>query len=237
MLAGRSRNYTQKYPPDPFGKEADDEARVWLVYLDEAESYDGDMIRGFKDTIDALLVLAGLFSVIVAVFLAQTSLNLKPNHAQLAVILLAEQVALLRLANGSPANTTTPRVDQNTLTFTKTDVLVNGLFFSSLALAMFTALLGVLVKQWLQAYNSQTSGSAKERALTRQFRFRGLQKWKVSQIVGFLPLLLHTSFAAFLSGLGVFVHDLHPSLTWVIVALSGLIFSSIFSPSSFLLSG
>ena len=54
---GRSFDYEQKYPPDPSGKEASPEARVWLTYLDEAEMYDHDMVQGFRDTIDSLLVL------------------------------------------------------------------------------------------------------------------------------------------------------------------------------------
>ena len=31
-------------------------ARVWQVYLDEADQYDAEMIEGFKDTTDVLLV-------------------------------------------------------------------------------------------------------------------------------------------------------------------------------------
>ena len=82
--------------------------------------------------------------------MVQTSLNLKPDYAQLSVTLLAEQVALLHATNGSLANLPLSGVNQNTSTLSQTDVLVNGLFFTSLALGMFTALLGVLVKQWLQ---------------------------------------------------------------------------------------
>ncbi|KIK49816.1 hypothetical protein GYMLUDRAFT_253539 [Collybiopsis luxurians FD-317 M1] len=49
----RTYNYTEKYAPDPLGDEFKENARVWKVYLDEAESYDDDMLRGFKDTIDS----------------------------------------------------------------------------------------------------------------------------------------------------------------------------------------
>ncbi|KAG6895661.1 hypothetical protein C0993_009328, partial [Termitomyces sp. T159_Od127] len=55
-LGGRNYDYTQRYSPDEPGKEADENARVWNVYLDEAGDYDMDMIKGFQDIIDSLLV-------------------------------------------------------------------------------------------------------------------------------------------------------------------------------------
>ncbi|KIK59934.1 hypothetical protein GYMLUDRAFT_244707 [Collybiopsis luxurians FD-317 M1] len=51
----RTYNYTEKYAPDPFGEEFKENAQVWKVYLGEAENYDDEMLRGFKDTIDSLL--------------------------------------------------------------------------------------------------------------------------------------------------------------------------------------
>ncbi|KIK56857.1 hypothetical protein GYMLUDRAFT_775099 [Collybiopsis luxurians FD-317 M1] len=52
----RTYNYSEKYAPDPLGQEIKENARVWKVYLDEAESYDDEMLKGFKDTIDSLLI-------------------------------------------------------------------------------------------------------------------------------------------------------------------------------------
>lgn len=56
LKENRSYNYEEKYAPDPLNDEIKENARVWRVYLDEAESYDDEMLRGFKDTIDSLLV-------------------------------------------------------------------------------------------------------------------------------------------------------------------------------------
>ncbi|KIK59939.1 hypothetical protein GYMLUDRAFT_1000336, partial [Collybiopsis luxurians FD-317 M1] len=86
----------------------------------------------------------------------------------------------------------------------KNDLWINGLFFASLSLSLATALLSVLVKQWLQAYSSISSGNAKERAVIRQFRFSGLEKWKVPEIIGILPLILHASLALFFVGLSLY---------------------------------
>ncbi|KIK59960.1 hypothetical protein GYMLUDRAFT_1000381, partial [Collybiopsis luxurians FD-317 M1] len=102
---------------------------------------------------------------------------------------------------------------------------INGLFFASLSLSLATALLSVLVKQWLQAYSSISSGNAKERAVIRQFRFSGLEKWKVPEIIGILPLILHASLALFFIGLSLYVSELHQSLCWIVVTVTILAFS------------
>ncbi|KAH8800526.1 hypothetical protein DL96DRAFT_1824072 [Flagelloscypha sp. PMI_526] len=216
---GRSFDYEQKYPPDPLGEEARGEARVWATYLDEAESYDHDMIQSFRDTIDSLLVLAGLFSAIVAAFVVQTSQALKPNFAQLALSVQLEHVALLRAGGNMSAMASIPSSSTTieTSSYTCADLWVNGLFFTSLSLSMATALLAVLVKQWCQAYTTVTSGSARDKALIRQFRFDGVQKWKLPEIVGSLPLLLHVSFVVFFAGLSFFVYDIHPSLSSTVI--------------------
>ncbi|KAH8817825.1 hypothetical protein DL96DRAFT_1820558 [Flagelloscypha sp. PMI_526] len=170
----RSFDYEQKYPSDSSGKEASPEARVWLVYLDEAEMYDHDMIQGFRETIDSLLVLAGLFSAIVATFVAQTKQALKPDFAQLNLLVQLEQIALLRTGGNISAMRTVPisNITTDTPTYTTADLWINGLFFTSLSLS---------------AYTSVTSGSARDKVLTRQFRFDGLIKWNVPEIVGSRP--------------------------------------------------
>ncbi|KAH8817895.1 hypothetical protein DL96DRAFT_1560760 [Flagelloscypha sp. PMI_526] len=210
-----------RYQPfvDSFGEEAGDEARVWATYLDEAESHDHDMIRGFRDTIDSLLVLAGLFSAIVATFVAQTSQALKPNYAQLNLLVQIEQTQLLRVGGNLTAMATVPQsgITMETSTYTRADLWINGLFFTSLSISMSTALLAVLIKQWCQAYTSVTSGSARDKCLTRQFRFDGLMKWKLPEIVGSLPLLLHVGFGVFFAGLSYFVYDLHATLSSIVI--------------------
>ncbi|KAH8833317.1 hypothetical protein DL96DRAFT_720496 [Flagelloscypha sp. PMI_526] len=227
FIAGRSFDYEQKYPPDPLGEEARDEARVWTTYLDEAESYDHDMIQGFRDTIDSLLVLAGLFSAIVATFVVQTSQALRPDFAQLSLSVQLEQLAILRVGGNMSAIVSVPSsgVTVQTSTYTRADLWVNGLFFTSLSLSMATALLAVLVKQWCQAYTTVTSGSAKDKALIRQFRFDGVLKWKLPEIVGCLPLLLHMAFVVFFAGLCCFVYDLHSTLSSGVIIIMVLFLS------------
>lgn len=49
-------DYESKYAEDPFGEEMAPTARVWRVYLDEAQKADAELMAGWRDTTDVLLV-------------------------------------------------------------------------------------------------------------------------------------------------------------------------------------
>ncbi|EIM80214.1 uncharacterized protein STEHIDRAFT_68586, partial [Stereum hirsutum FP-91666 SS1] len=204
-------DYEAKYEPDPWGEEVGSNARVWRVYLDEAEAYDSEMTEQWKDTVDVLLVFAGIFSAVVTTFVAQTSQSLQADYTQTTASLLTELVALQRAAAqglspdsvpASPLNATTP------FSSAQSDRIINGFWFASLALSLSTALICILVKQWSQNYTSTISGTPKERAFLRQMRFAGVNKWCVRDIVGVLPLLLHVSLLLFFIGLATFLFPL-----------------------------
>ncbi|KAF7373144.1 hypothetical protein MSAN_00522300 [Mycena sanguinolenta] len=158
MIVLANIDYRLKYPDDEPGHEWDENARVWLAYNDEANAYDSDSISALADSLDILLVFAGLFSAVVSAFVSQAS----------------------------------QAYDQFSW--------VNGFWFTSLTISLCVALFAVLCKQWLRQYMSIIIGSAREQALVRQFRFDGLIKWRVQEIVGVLPILLHISLILFLLG-------------------------------------
>lgn len=49
-------NYLYKYKEDDYGKELDDEARVWWMYNDEAKLFDDDLAAELGDGLDLCLV-------------------------------------------------------------------------------------------------------------------------------------------------------------------------------------
>ncbi|TFY62200.1 hypothetical protein EVG20_g6786 [Dentipellis fragilis] len=201
-------NYEQKYPADELGKCLDDNARVWKVYLDEAKMMDDDMVEAWKDTVDVLLVFAGLFSAVVTTLVVQSSQSLQPDYSQVSAMLLTELVGLQRaMADGVSANTVAMSAQNATSGFTaaRTDQWVNRLWFISLTFSLATALICVLVKQWLQYYVSPISGTSKKKAHIRHFCYAGLQKWHVSGIVGYLPIFMHIALLLFLIGLVLFL--------------------------------
>ncbi|KAH8825791.1 hypothetical protein DL96DRAFT_1530372 [Flagelloscypha sp. PMI_526] len=235
--SGKSYNYEEKYPEDPPGQELGEDARVFKVYNDLADEYDRDMIRGFRDTLDSLLIFASLFSAVITTFVVQTAQALPTNQSVITNHLLVDIATLLRangnatILSGLPPSNFGP----DTSTYKTTDIWINGLFFASLSLSLATALLSVLAKQWLRAYTAVISGPAKEIALIRHLRFRGLEKWKMNEIIGALPLVLHASLGLFFAGLFVFVRTLYEGIAFVVVIISGLAFlcylSSIILPA------
>ncbi|KAG6835526.1 hypothetical protein H0H93_000537 [Arthromyces matolae] len=224
---GRNHNYHAIYEPDPKGEEAAENARVWRVYLDEADAHDADMIVSLRTILDSLLVFASLFSAVVTTFVAQTSQVLGPDNAQITVALLTETNQLLRAGGNGTKIDFVPiaSLSLNSITYTLTDVWVNGLFFTSLTLSVTTALLTVLAKQWIQAYIEVVSGSAKTQAIIRQFRYDGLVKWKLGSIIEGLPLILHSSVGIFLIGLSLYVSQISLPICVVISCVTALTFA------------
>ncbi|KAF5353786.1 hypothetical protein D9758_010624 [Tetrapyrgos nigripes] len=203
----RDYDYTRKYPQDEFGKEARENARV--------------------DTLDALLVFAALFSAVVTSFVISTVVNLQPDYTKITASLMLEQNLLLRATGNTTAQQSVPKtlVNLDNADVSTKDLWINGLFFASLSLSLATALLSVLVKQWLQAYTlSLPTGNAQECAKIRQFRYLGFEMWKVPEIIGLLPIILHASLGLFMAGLSVYVSELHESLCWIVVSVTGISF-------------
>ncbi|SJL04841.1 uncharacterized protein ARMOST_08212 [Armillaria ostoyae] len=222
-------NYEGKYPEDAIYEETTPNARVWRTYEDESRIHDASMVEESRDNVDVLLVFAGLFSAVVTTFVAQTYQNLQVDYAAMSASLLYESVLVQRaIANGSSVNSIPPSPFNPTITFVPatTDVWVNGLWFTSLFLSLTTALVAVLVKQWLHHYVALPSGTPRDRSLTRQFRYAGFQKWHVQVIIGLLPVLMHLALAIFLVGLVIFLQPLQQALPWVICAGTGLVYTA-----------
>ncbi|KAK0195903.1 hypothetical protein F5146DRAFT_895036, partial [Armillaria mellea] len=201
-------NYEEKYPEDNIYEEIGPNARVWRTYVDESTNHDVRIVRESRETVDVLLVFAGLFSAVVTTFVTQTYQNLQADYGQVSASLLFEMVLIQRaIANGSsldnvPASSLNPYTQFTPVT---TDVWVNGLWFTSLSLSLATALVAVLVKQWLHHYLALPSGTPRDRSHVRQYRYGGFQKWHVLVIVGILPVLMHLALGIFFVGLTIFL--------------------------------
>ncbi|KAK0486522.1 hypothetical protein IW261DRAFT_801384 [Armillaria novae-zelandiae] len=230
-------NYEEKYPKDKIYEETAPNARVWRTYVDESKNHDARMDRESRESLDVLLVFAGLFSAVVTTFVAQTSQSLQADYAQISASLLFEMVLIQRaIANGSsPDNVPLSSLNPYTkFTPATMDVWVNGLWFTSLSLSLATALVAVLVKQWLHHYLALPSGTPQERSHVRQYRYGGFEKWHVLVIVGLLPVLMHLALGIFFVGLTIFLVPLRPGFSWVIgvgtVAAYAMYLITIFLP-------
>lgn len=117
-------------------------------------------------------------------------------HRALATGTNTIDVARSTLTLASPSSTSSP------------DRWVSGMWFVSLTVSLSTALLSVLVKQWIQAFVSPVSGPPLTQARIRHFRYMGVEKWHVPLIVGLLPTLLHLALFLFFIGLVVLLSTL-----------------------------
>ncbi|KAJ3916341.1 hypothetical protein F5877DRAFT_46839, partial [Lentinula edodes] len=206
-LVPANYDYRLKYPQDKRYHELDEEARVWWVYLDEAAAFDNDMVGELGDSLDILLVFAGLFSAVLTTFVAQTSQSLSQDYSQLSSSYLSELTALMRAGSNMTALSNVPTTNTS-FSPAISDLWVNGLWFTSLSIALTVALFAVLAKQWLRQYMSIITGTPRQRVFIRQFRLDGLIKWRVQTIIGLLPVLLHISLILFLAGLVIFLAPL-----------------------------
>ncbi|PBK58550.1 hypothetical protein ARMSODRAFT_846515, partial [Armillaria solidipes] len=192
------------YAPSQQFEEAGPTSSIWRAYLDESLIYDTNMLGNQRGQVNILLVFAGLFSAIMSAFIAQSAGNLQPDYVKLSAVLLFDQINIqLVLASGiSPDRITTSGADPTThFTPDPLDSWVNGLWFSSLTLSLATALFAVLADGWYCHYLSPIAGNPQVRARTRHLRYTGLLDWRVSTLIGILPLMLHLSLFLFSIGL------------------------------------
>ncbi|KAF9029723.1 hypothetical protein BDZ89DRAFT_1065206 [Hymenopellis radicata] len=209
-------DYEARFPEDPYGEETAPNARVWRTLIEEAAAFDAVFVGQARDGLDVMLVFAGLFSAVVTSFLVQVSQSLQADYTAMSAILLYDLVAIqLSIAEGpsSQVNITAPSVNpMQTFRPDSITVWVNGLWVVSLTASLVVALSAVLIKQWLHHYTSIPSGTPGACSHLRQYRFIGLQKWRVSVVIGLLPIVMHTSLALFLAGLVLFFIPLRTSL-------------------------
>ncbi|KAL1724987.1 hypothetical protein EV714DRAFT_222168 [Schizophyllum commune] len=218
----RRRGYEDKYEDDALGEELGDDARIWRVMLDEGRANDGAMLQRFRDHLDVDLVFAGLFSAVLTTFVAQTS-QTPSDTGDTTIALLLEIIAIQRAWADNPrvndvASFSLPPPSPSPSPW------INRCWFLSLIFSLLAAFGAVVVRQWLQEYESDITGPPKRRALVRHYRRVGLENYKVHLIVPILPMLLHVSLLLFFIGLTLYVRQSDRSMSNGIIALTAMIY-------------
>lgn len=166
----------------------------------------------------------------VASFLTITIPYLQQDYTAVTASLLTELVVIQRTA---AMNGNITAIPQSSITFNTQfssslrDIWLNGLWIASLVTTLTTAIASGLIKQWLQYYAKDISGAnPKTRALTRQYRYTGLVRWGVPQIIEALPVLMNISIFLFFTGLVLLVEDLSNmvGVAWFLVGMTGITF-------------
>ncbi|RPD59576.1 hypothetical protein L227DRAFT_487550, partial [Lentinus tigrinus ALCF2SS1-6] len=193
----------------------------WLSYAHHMREYDEAMVRAWKEEVDTLLVFAGLFSGIVTAFNIEAYRLLQADSSQISIQLL--QLISQQLAQGSNVTSTTSMQTAQTIFKLPTQsIRINASWFSSLICALFSALMCIMVKQWLREYLSMPPPSPRHNVRFRQHRYDGLVAWGVPEIMAVLPILLEFSLLLFLVGLIDFLFQLQCTVAAIATCLVAL---------------
>ncbi|KAI3603443.1 hypothetical protein WG66_014307 [Moniliophthora roreri] len=167
----------------------------WERMLKEVSRHDEDMVKGWRDDIDTLLVFAGLFSAVVTAFVIESYQWLVEDPADTTVTLLIQLISVQ--VNGSqsaPFEPTQFKPDPSS-------IRINVFWFLSLILSLTSALFGLLCKQWVREHQRDTTTRTPGEALTlRQLRRDSFEKWGVSSFLSALPILLEVALLFFFVG-------------------------------------
>ncbi|KZV85191.1 hypothetical protein EXIGLDRAFT_753431 [Exidia glandulosa HHB12029] len=224
--------FDKKYPPDAYGEEMSDTARVWTVYRDQASEYDERHVDGWNKTLDILLIFAGLFSAVATTFIGESYQQLQTDWNEYTGRLLFATLA----AQNTPGKFTLPSSLQSMSPsdFSASGLArwINGLWVSSLVLSLAVALLSILAKQWLVQFESRVTAPARS---TRDWAHRrvlyadGLKQWHLAYIIAALPALLHLSLVLFLSGLALFFWTLDVGIASAVIVFTTILVVAYFS--------
>ncbi|KAH9055209.1 hypothetical protein EDB87DRAFT_1347383 [Lactarius vividus] len=167
------------------------------MYLTEAKKEDGQITKKWTEDTNGVLVFTGLFRPLSRPLSWKATRNCLP-------------IRVIRQSSCSPSSSTfsagVPIVVQNNPPPFKAPasiIRVNVMWFLSLILSLSCALLATLMQQWARRYSeyAQHRGAPRRRARIRAYMFEGVEKFRLSQAVEAIPLLLHTSVFLFFAGL------------------------------------
>ncbi|KAG9080150.1 hypothetical protein FS749_008108, partial [Ceratobasidium sp. UAMH 11750] len=186
---------------DEYGAELGPDARIWPAYVKEAEMWDEEMVDGWNS------------------FVVESFKNLQPDPSQTSANALLEITQLLRaMSNGSNAAFVDTNSDPSAFSPPASAIWINALWFLSLALSVSVSLVVMLAKQWCYSYMSGRLGQPCVQARARQRRLEELERWRMPEILAFLPTLIHLSLFLFFVGLVINLWDAHVGVAAPVIA-------------------
>ncbi|KAJ3480176.1 hypothetical protein NLI96_g8540 [Meripilus lineatus] len=232
------RQWEKECPEVSFKPE---ETNAWPELSDTLRKHDEDQVKAHNENIDTLLVLSGLFSAVVTTLGIEALKQLQQDPADTTAQVLQQISMQLNSLSVNPGfiNSTFVPPPPSPFSPRPNAVVVNVLWFISLVLSLVTASLGMLVKQWFREFLAKSNVSPEQCCQVRQFRIPGLRKYKVTEIAGFLPIILQIALVLFFIGLILFIRPIHTSVANYISVFVGIWLSFIvvttllplFSPS------
>ncbi|KZV71512.1 hypothetical protein PENSPDRAFT_684591 [Peniophora sp. CONT] len=198
----------------------------YSAYLKASEEEDSYLPRSWEANTTGILTFTGLFAAVVATFIIESYKSLSPDSGQETVMLLRELIAITtNVSAGLPTRVASPEPFQ----VTSTAIVANALWFASLLLALFAALLSTLVQEWSREYARDISrrrsldDSTKHRAFNHIYVRMGIDKYGMDTVVYKVTALVHLSVALFAGGLLVFLIPIDAIVGSITTAIFGIV--------------
>ncbi|KAJ7164106.1 hypothetical protein C8R46DRAFT_1278095, partial [Mycena filopes] len=204
-------------------------AKLWAVYVSEAEKYDKALVATWRSDMDGMLIFAGLFSASLTAFIIESYKTLNADSGDITVVLLAQiSQQLAATINGSSIMIPQPEV----FVPTKASLVCNTLWFISLGLSLSCALIATLLEQWARDFlhRADMRSSPVIRARVFSYLYYGMKRFNMHAVVELIPLLLHASLAFFFAGLVAFLLPINKIIcifASVILALILLVYAAL----------
>ena len=162
---------------------------------------------------------AGLFSIVVSIFLTKAIGTLRPNSTDLLLGQISVQL-------GQSANAAfLPVTDILSTGPSDLDVAVNVLWALSLIFSLTCALSAILVQHWIQEYFSYSRSHTvpSTRARIRAYLFDGLSQHRLDEVISAIPLLLHLSLLLFGAGLITCFFSLNDVVAYAVLVVYSIV--------------
>ena len=165
----------------------------------------------------ASTIQAALFASFLSTFLIQTLTLLQPDPLDAIQDILLYQTLVMQNSTSGPyvASVFSPPPYA---------VAINALFFASLGIILVAAFLCMLVKGWIRELDRKLQGipDLGKRAVVKELREQGLARWRLPEMIVFLPSLIHISLLLFSIGLALYLLQVHPLLAFLSISIFGL---------------
>ncbi|KAJ3549204.1 hypothetical protein NMY22_g982 [Coprinellus aureogranulatus] len=182
-----------------------EDARIWQLYLEEAEEKAKFKTDLWNTTLDSLLIFAGLFAGVIASFVIDVRRDLQSDSEPRLL------TGILDVMRGRPIG--------DIFTIPDTAHWVSGLWVVSLFATIFSAIMGVLAKAWLTKYTpaAQTRREAGDAYHRYQLDWQS-ERWRLKEVLILVPLLVQIAAVLFLAGLVVQLLGDSASIGWILLS-------------------
>lgn len=202
----------------------------WAKCAKQAWDYEESVIRSWQEQINNWILIAGLISAALTVFVAPYYTSIQPN-LQLDIIVAASARFLLTADNQEYADAIESGDIRRTIVLsspidpTKAAVAetVNILWISALILTLGVASTAISVNQWLYTFPRQDTELTRQSVRMWSFLRRGLMRWRVPVIINLLPIMLQLALSLFLIGLVQLLWTANKVAAYVIMVMVAVI--------------